>query len=73
MLDRTGAIPLGSVLSEFFAFFDGLFNRANKIESGVWEMVIFALLDAFKASDCIFKTDKLARCASKDFGNMEWL
>ena len=73
MLDRTGAMPLGYVLSEFLAFFDGLFNRANKIEGSLWKMVIFALQDAFKAGNCVFKADKLARCASKDFGNMEWL
>ena len=73
MLDRTGVMPLGSVLSEFLAFFDGLFNRANKIEGSFWKMVIFALQDAFKASDCVFEADKLARCAGKDFGNMEWL
>ena len=64
---------LGSVLSKFLAFFDSLFNRANKIEGSFWKMVIFTLQDAFKASDCIFEADKLARCAGKNFGNMEWL
>jgi len=59
MLDRTGVMPLGSVLSEFLAFFDGLFNRTNKIEGSLWKMVIFALQDAFKASDCIFKLTSL--------------
>ena len=73
MLDQTGAIPLGSVLSEFLTFFNSLFNRANEIESSFWKMVIFTVQDAFKASNCIFEADKLARCASKDFGNMEWL
>ena len=66
-------MPLGGILSEFLTFFDGLFNRANKIERSLWKMVIFAPQDALKASDCVFETDKLARCAGKDLGNMEWL
>ena len=64
---------LSGLRHHFFAFFDGLLDRAYHVERGFWQIIILAFDNAFEALDRIFDGDEHARRAGENFGDVEWL
>ena len=66
-------LSLGRFRSHALSFGDGIFNRADHIESRFRQIVIIARTQALKAFNRVGKINQNTRRAGKDFSDMERL